>query len=230
VKHDPAALEIIEGAGPAPVREALEAHLALVLEASEGMNLTSVREPAEAWRLHVIDSLMVAGLVNAAPPGELADLGSGAGFPGIPLALVCERPLVLVESRKKRARFLAQALCELPVNGRVLNARAEESTEEVDAAVCVARAVAPLAVLVELAAPLLERGGHLIAMKGDPDAEEREAGVRAGEMVGMHERAVEKYLLPGGGEARSAFVYERIGESSVRLPRRPGMASKRPLA
>lgn len=230
MKHDRTASEIIEGGGPPVIRAPLEAHLTLVLEAAEETNLTSVREYAAAWRLHVVDSLMVAGLVDEAPPGELADLGAGAGFPGIPLALVCERPLVLIESREKRARFLVRALRELPIEGRVVNARAEESTEEVAAAVCVARAVAPLAVLVELAAPLLAQGGHLVAMKGDPDVEEREAGVRAGEIVGMRERSVEEYVLPGGGEARSAFVYERGGASSVALPRRPGMASKRPLA
>ena len=124
----------------------------------------------DAVRLHIVDSLMVLPEIGDAPDGMMIDLGSGAGFPGVPLALACGRSTLLLDSVGKKARAVRSFLVELGLDGKVdvYPRRAEEM--ELDpsnrAAVVVARAVSSLPSLVELASPLLRQGGWLVAMKG----------------------------------------------------------------
>lgn len=221
------------GASVSPdVAEALCRHANAVVEANERLNLTRIVEQEAVTRLHVLDSLLALPYLVAAPAGEYADLGSGAGYPGIPLALAGGRRLSLVESVKKKAAFLEEITSTLPIEAVVYPLRAEEVAEILPSrfSVITARAVSSLPALVELAAPLLAPAGRLIAMKGMPESAEIAAGSKAAGICGL--RLIERhtYRLPDAGESRSVFVFERIGYPGMKLPRRPGMAQRHPIA
>jgi len=224
-----AGVEVAEHA----VTEILE-HLDWVLEQNTNINLTAVRDADEAIRVHVLDSLLVLPEVIEAGEGLLVDLGTGAGYPGVPLALAAGRDAVLVDSVKKKAHALAAHLSAYPPppTFRVAAERVESVSDEYRgcAGVVVARAVSSLPSLVELSSPLLSRTGVLVAMKGSLDDNELARGDRAGEIVGLRRVACRRYQLPGGGETRSVVVYGRRGASSIDLPRRVGLAQRRPLA
>lgn len=209
----------------------LARHLALVEEANRSFNLTRI-EPENAVSLHVVDSLLVLPHLAAAPAGAFADLGSGAGYPGIPLALASGRDLHLVESVKKKAAFLERVVVELRLKATVHPVRAEELAQESPGAFCAvtARALTALPSLVELASPLLRDSGVLLALKGRPSDEELSAGVTAGAVCGMREVRRLEIALPGTDIVRTVVVYEREGAPRVRLPRRNGMAQREPLA
>jgi 16S rRNA (guanine527-N7)-methyltransferase len=219
---------------PAKAEQAMRAHLEMVMEAAQTMNLTAIGDLEAAIRLHVVDSLSAAPLLKGA--SELVDLGSGAGYPGIPVAAALECPCALVESREKRAAFLrevAGGLAPYGMNVSVVRGRAEDAASlraagRFDAVV--ARAVASLPTLVELAALYLVDDGRFVAMKGSPDSEELARGHEAGRLVGLECVEERRLRLPGGSEARTLIVYVRTGEPTLELPRRIGMATKRPLA
>jgi len=208
-------------------------HIGRVVEANEDYNLISAASAGEGLRRHIIDSLAVIPLL---PPSvsPLADLGSGAGFPGIPLSVALGCDVTLVESRGKRADFLHRMVEDLGLeNVRVFPGRAEELARQSPAtfALVTARALAALPALVELAAPLLCVGGVLAAMKGHPTGEEVERGVRTAELCGMEFIRLERYALPGSDARRSLVLFRRTGEPLQKeLPRREGMAQRRPLA
>lgn len=170
---------------PAGARAALEGHARLLLAWTPHINLTAIREPADVAREHLLDSLAAVGLLRSGGVRRLLDLGSGGGFPGIPLAIALpESTVILVESIAKKARFLGVAVDALGLGDRVAvrNARAEALAALTGSpglpveAVCV-RAVAGLGAVAGLAAPLLAPGGWLVAWKrGDVAAEIAAAG------------------------------------------------------
>jgi 16S rRNA (guanine527-N7)-methyltransferase len=208
-------------------------HLQLVLEANRSLNLTAINTVGDGIRLHILDSLTVIPELEAHAAGSILDIGSGAGYPGIPIAIMSSARVVLLESRGRRAEFLARALKGLSLeNAFIEHSRAEELVfgkrlDRFD--IVVARAVSSLPALVELAAPLLKSGGRLIAMKGDLSANELERGVAAGRIVGMSHESTRRFVLPEGHEARTLVTFCRQGKASIRLPRRPGMAQTKPL-
>ena len=168
----PAALEAGLAALALPLgheqRSKLLAYLALVERWNATYNLSAIRDPREMVTKHLLDSLAVVPHLDAR---ALADLGSGAGLPGIPIAIAQpERPVVLVESSGKKARFLRECARVLPLpNVTVFAERAESGgRSDVPRGSVVARALAPLAVLCRYAVPWLAPGGRLYAMKG-PD-------------------------------------------------------------
>lgn len=206
----------------------LSKHARLVLDANERMNLTRIIDPEAVLRLHVVDSLAFLPRISQTG-GRIVDIGSGAGFPGIPLA-VMGFDVVLCESVKKKAAFLADCVDQLGLSCAVEDMRAEELAAKAPgvADLVIARAVTGLASLVELAAPLLREGGRLIALKGSPEEAEKACGRIAAAMCGMVPMTETQYMLPGG-ERRTVFEFERRGTPRIRLPRRPGMAQKSPL-
>lgn len=208
------------------------AHLQAVLRANALMNLTAIIDQREASVLHIADSLTALPLVASARPGWIVDLGSGAGYPGIPLAVMSRRSVLLVEARKKKAAFLADTVRQLCIPAEVSALRAEELALERPAAfaVAVARALAPLPSLVELAAPLLALGGTFIALKGAPLAEEVERGDQAASKVGLERVGIEETRLPGRPDRRTLVMYQRVSPPSIRLPRGPGLAQREPIA
>jgi 16S rRNA (guanine527-N7)-methyltransferase len=207
-------------------------HLDAMLRANQQINLTSITDREEGVRLHILDSLTCVDVVQAGPAGRLLDIRSGAGYPGIPLAIITERPVTLVEARSKKAGFLGDVAKALDHKIDVRACRAEDLEPEAHGAfaVVVARALAPLPSLVELAAPLLVEGGRFVALKGRPDPEEVERGDRAAVIVGLSPAERVAVAIPGTDTERSLFVFTKQGAPSVDLPRRTGVAQKRPLS
>jgi len=182
--------------------------------------------------LHIADSLAVLQAVRSAPEGAGIDIGTGAGYPGLPLAVVTGRPFTLLDGTSKKAAFLNEVSAELELAAiEPVGRRAEEFAMMRPAtyAVAVSRAVGSVPTVVELAAPLLAHGGRLIAFKGRPDPQEAARGDRAAEVCGLLRIDEVRYRLLGT-EERVAYVYEKVSEPRVALPRRPGMAARRPLA
>lgn len=216
---------------PQGAAEALARHIDMVLEANAQFNLTSI-DPGDAVSLHVLDSCAAVPLLGSAPLGSFADIGSGAGFPGIPLAVMTNRTVALVESVGKKAAFLERVVAELRLDATVHRARAEElaQTQAESFSAVTARALSSLPSLVELAAPLLRRDGLLICLKGEPKEVELERGRMAAALCGMREERVVRLSIPGTDARRCVIVYRRFGRPRVRLPRRPGMAQHKPLA
>lgn len=205
-----------------------------VLFENTRVNLTAVSLPVDAARMHIVDSLAASPELSSAPEGPLLDIGSGGGFPGVPLALASGRQTTLLDSVGRKGQAVERALSRIGQSEyiRVVSARAEEHalSSPAEYGVAVARAVGPLPSLVELASPLLRPGGHLIAMKAVLTEEEVIAGDAAASLVGMCRAGLRRFTLPMGQEARSLVVYERSGAPKLQLPRRNGLAQKRPLA
>ena len=214
----------------------LDAQLALLLVAllDEPDPHTTVSDPAAAAEVHVADSLVALGLPALREAGSIADVGAGAGFPGLVLAIALPNARVdLVESSKRKVALIGR-LAEAAdlANARAVHARAEEwaagdGRESYD--VVTARAVGPLAVLAEYAAPLLRVGGLLVAWKGHRDHVEEAAGAAAGAELGFDTPevlAVEPYP---DSRNRHLHLYRKVSPTPERSPRRPGMAAKRPL-
>jgi 16S rRNA (guanine527-N7)-methyltransferase len=211
---------------------ALVIHAEMLVEANKEQNLTRIVAPEDVALLHVADSLAALPHLLRSPMGRFADLGSGGGYPGIPLAIMTRRPLTLVESRGGKATFLSKVVDALGLDAEVRPARAEELalTDAGVFSAITARALAALPALVELAAPLLAPGGSLVAMKGEPEAAELQSGEKVAAMTGMAVRSVERVTLPGSEAKRTIIVVQKVGKPKVRLPRRPGMAQRHPLA
>jgi 16S rRNA (guanine527-N7)-methyltransferase len=193
---------------------------------------TTVRTPAEAVRVHVADSLAGLELPIVRDAGVLADLGAGAGFPGLPLAIALpEATVALVEGNTRKCAFIrAGATAAGLVNVEVVAERAESWQAGIGRSdVVTARALAPLAVLAEYAAPLLREGGALVAWKGRRDAEEERTAVAAAAELGMAVEEVRAVTPYAGAEHRHLHVLRKIAPTPPRFPRRPGIARKRPL-
>jgi 16S rRNA (guanine527-N7)-methyltransferase len=209
-------------------------HLDFVLEANARVNLTAIRTMDEGIRLHVLDSLLALPEVDEAPAGPVVDIGSGGGFPGIPIALATGREVLLVDSVAKKMATVAEFLGATGLSGRVSTstARAERlgSTNPAGWSVVTARAVSELPALVELASPLLARGARLVALKARVADDELARGDRVAALCGMKRRSDRLVILPDGDEHRRIIVYERVGQPKVRLPRREGLAQHKPLA
>jgi 16S rRNA (guanine527-N7)-methyltransferase len=207
-------------------------YLQLVAQWKRAAALTAVRDPLDAARVHVADSLLClrAGIPANA---EVLDVGSGAGLPGIPLAVV--RPdlrVTLLEANQRKAAFLERAVAELGLAVSVIAGRAEDvaagppARERAD--VVAARAVAPLPVLVELALPLARVGGQAILLKGPRIDAELQAAQRAIESVGGGTVVLIKASLRGG-ERRTIVVVPKVSQTPPGYPRRPGVPQRYPL-
>jgi len=206
----------------------------LKLLASERRAPSSVRDPDRAWRVHVADSLAGLGFAELAQARTIADVGAGAGFPGLVLAAALPEARVdLIESLSGRCDFMRRAIDAAAIdNARVICERSEQwaAGEGRDAYEAVtARAVGRLSTLAELASPLLCDGGVLVAWKGrlDPD-EEAELGRAAAElaMEPLEVRHVDSYA---GSRHRHLHLVRKHGPTPEGLPRRAGIAKKRPL-
>jgi 16S rRNA (guanine527-N7)-methyltransferase len=214
--------------------EGASARLAALLDrvAAEPSSITAVRDPAAGVDLHVADSLVALDLPAVRGARRIADLGSGGGFPGLALAIALPAAQVaLVESVRRKCMFLAATAADLALaNVEVVNARAEawEAGLGVHDLVA-ARALAPLPVVVEYAAPLLAPGGVLVAWKGRLEPNERADGGAAAVAVGMSEPdaiAVEPFA---GARNRYLYLSLKVSATPSGFPRRPGIARKRPF-
>ncbi|MDR2196961.1 MAG: 16S rRNA (guanine(527)-N(7))-methyltransferase RsmG [Coriobacteriales bacterium] len=210
----------------------IEEHLRLVLRANQRINLTRITDWQKALCLHVEDSLAGLKELAQAPEGSFADIGSGAGYPGIPLAIESGRSAALIESVQKKADILEDIVSTLSLGQqiRVLAKRAEAVAREGERfSALVVRAVSSLPVLMELAQPLLKPEGILIAYKAELNAEELQKARSLEALLGMNLVDVRNILLSDESTKRSIITVCKQGEAQIALPRRDGVAQKRPL-
>lgn len=218
----------LEDVAPAHAVDALA--MILGLQATDPTASTTVRDPGESVGRHVADSLVALELDFVGGAKRIADLGSGAGWPGLALAAALpEAHVWLVESAIRHCRYLEKAV-ELAAlsNVTVVHSRVEEWSGEHD--LVTARALAALPVLVEYAAPLLQLGGHFVAWKGGVSDQEDAAGFRAADIVGLERVQVLPVVPYEGARDLTLQVFRKIAVTPDRFPRRSGMATKRPLA
>ena len=216
---------------PPGAEEALRRLLALIAE--DGHAPTTVRERARAVDVHVADSLSGLELEVVRAARAIADLGAGAGFPGLALAVALPAAEVaLVDSVGRKCSFMERGIAAAGIgNARVVCARAEEWRDGIGAHDLVtARALAPLAVIGEYAAPLLAVGGHLVAWKGAREPGEEADAAAAARELGLEEVQVVRVYPFERAEQRHLYVYSKVMETPPRFPRRAGMARKRPLS
>ena len=193
---------------------------------------TAVRDPQKVIDDHLADALVALALDPVRAAQALVDLGSGAGVPGLPLAIALpEAEVALVESAARKAAFIERAVttCEVP-NARVVHARIEACPQGLGAFdVVTARAVGPLEVVVEYAAPLLARGGTLVVWRGRRDPEAEASGARAAARVGLEPGEIVPVRPYPAAQNRYLHLMSKVSETPAGFPRRPGMALKRPL-
>ncbi len=201
-----------------------------VLEKNKVMNLTAITEPSQAAELHLLDSLSLLKVIPLAGK-SLLDVGTGAGFPGVPLKLA--EPtlrLTLLDSLQKRMHWLeAEALPALGVEARFLTGRAEdfakEHREHFD--VVASRAVARLDLLCELCLPFVHRGGYFLAMKGALAQEELHEAANAIRLLGGSYERTERFEI--GGAIHSVIVIHKTGKTPEQYPRSWARMKQKPL-
>lgn len=211
---------------------ALEAFSRLLLEKNQVMNLTAITEPREVARLHLLDSLSLLPLAGL-EEGTVVDVGTGAGFPGVPLAIA--RPsarVTLLDSLGKRVDFLRESCRTLGLdNVECVHGRAEEFAgerrETFDLAV--SRAVAALPVLCELCLPLVKVGGAFWAMKSVDTEEEISASKAAVKVLGGRIQAVSDYTIPTTEVVHRVVCIQKTAPTPKKYPRRFALIKKQPL-
>lgn len=193
---------------------------------------TTVRDPAQAVDVHLADSLVALEVDALAGARTIADLGAGAGFPGLALAVAMPGASVsLVESQARKCRFMeAVGAAARLINARVVCARAEEWAAGLGANDAVlARALAPAPVVLEYAAPLLRGGGALVEWRGQRDPEGERTARKVAAVLGMEQVEIRRVAPHGHAREHHLHVYLKRGETPSRFPRRAGVARKRPL-
>ena len=206
-----------------------------LLDWNTRFSLTAIRDPEEVHIKHFLDSLTCLLAMRDAPVGHLIDVGTGAGFPGIPLKIILPKiQLTLVESVGKKAEFCRHVVNILDLQGvEVIQQRAETLgqdpayREHYDWAV--ARAVAVLPVLAEYLLPLVRVGGSMLAMKGESGPAEAHAAEHAIKVLGGHLRQLLPVTLPGVAEERYLIVVDKVAATPNAYPRKVGLPAKRPL-
>ncbi len=210
-------------------------------ENAKKFNLTSILEPREIVRKHILDSLLPLGIMQScgivtrsSDVKQLADIGCGAGFPSLPIAAASAEYInlhtVCIDSTEKKIRHVNETIDHIGIHGTAegISARAEElSSLRGRFDITTARAVASLPVLLELCAPLTKKGGCFIAMKSHAD-DEVNASEHACGILGMSLRKRVKYSLPGGDE-RELIIFDKKSATPKEYPRRYSEITKKPL-
>lgn len=220
--------------GPAQLA-ALERYERELLEWNSRFNLTAIHEPEKIRTKHFLDSLSCLLVMRDTPVDRVIDVGTGAGFPGLPLKIACPNMrLTLVESVGKKADFCRHVVETLKLeNVEVLTTRAEllgqarAHREQYDWAL--ARAVAVMPVLAEYLLPLVRVGGAMLAMKGESAPAEVHRAEHAVRVLGGHIRRLVPVTLPGVADERYLVVVDKIAATPAGYPRRVGLPSKKPL-
>ncbi len=217
---------IADSSGRTPeAQAALAEYAALVLAAAGVQNVTAARSH-DAIAQQIDDSLTLLPYVRA----PLVDIGSGGGFPAIPISIVTRHAATLIESVAKKARFLERVVTQLGLPARIVAARAETVAREPDLrgyfASATARAVGPLATVLELTIPFLAVGGIAVLQRGRPDADERRMLQDAALMLGAEFVGEERIAST---DERRILLVRKVAATAERFPRRVGMPAKRPL-
>lgn len=207
----------------------------LLVEWNEKMNLTAITEPHDVAVKHMIDSLTAYDAVLFQGKISVIDVGTGAGFPGLPLKILCPSiQLTLMDSLNKRVNFLQTVVNELGLsNVNCVHARAEEGArnkayrEQFD--IAVSRAVARLPVLCEYCLPFVKRGGHFLALKGMQYQEENEEAGKAIKVMGGTDTRIRSVKLPGLDDIRAVITVTKGMPTPKAYPRKAGTPAKKPL-
>lgn len=215
--------------------EQLLSYYDMVLKKNQVMNLTTITEYGEFVKKHYVDSLILCGNTDLTGEKKLVDIGTGAGFPGIPLKILFpELQILLVDSLNKRVRFLCEVIAELDLIGiEAIHSRAEEPTgkkeyrEQYD--LCVSRAVANLTTLAEYCLPYVAVGGEFVAYKSGQVQEEIEEAAYAIRLLGGEVGETEYFCLPGTDIERTLIHIKKIGLTPKNFPRNAGMPARTPL-
>lgn len=221
------ALSLPAGGIPALLR-----YWELLAEKNKVMNLTAITDPAEAARLHFLDSAALLSLADLREK-SVVDVGTGAGFPGLPLKIL--EPsirLTLLDAQRKRVDFLREVCGELGLEDvECVHGRAEEFARErrEDFDIAVSRAVAALPVLAELCLPLVRPGGSFLAMKSVDSNEELNAAGRAARLLGGRVEKPLDYVISGTEIPRRLVILTKIEETPKKYPRTFAKIKKNPL-
>lgn len=207
----------------------------LLVEWNKVMNLTAITEPHEVAVKHIIDSLTAYDEKFFKPGITLIDVGTGAGFPGLPLKIFCpEIKLTLMDSLNKRVKFLQTVVDTLGLTDvNCVHARAEEAArnkvyrEQFDLAV--SRAVARLPILCEYCLPFVKRGGYFMALKGRDYVEEQLEAQKAVNILGGNKIVARRVKLPGLADVRAIMVINKTISTPRAYPRKAGTPTKNPL-
>ena len=208
-------------------------YMKLLTEWNEKINLTAIIEPKEIILKHFIDSLTISSQIQQSR--TIADIGSGAGFPGIPLKIVNpEKELVLIDSLSKRVNFLNEVIKKCNINGiTAIHARVEEighnSKYRGQFDVTTSRAVAKLNVLLEYMMPLVKLGGKCICLKGPNIDDEIKESKKALNILGGEISKIEKINLPDSDNKRTIIEVLSVKQLPNKYPRKPGTPTSSPL-
>ncbi len=208
-------------------------YMNLLLEWNEKINLTAITEPEEVILKHFVDSLTISKYIEKG--SKLVDMGTGAGFPGIPLKILREDiEITLADSLNKRINFLNEVIKELKLkNIQTVHTRAEEFgknkkyRENFD--IATSRAVANLSTLSEYLIPLVRINGKAICMKGSEIKEELETAKKAIEILGGKIEQEESFNLPNSDMKRNVIIIKKAKNTPAKYPRKPGMPAKEPI-
>lgn len=207
-----------------------------ILEWNEKVNLTRITEPEEFLVKHYLDSLVCCRRDEFLKAKKIIDVGTGAGFPGIPLAIMSpDKQFVLMDSLNKRLKIIDELCLDAGItNVQTVHARAEELArnkqhrEKYD--LCVSRAVANMAVLAEYCLPFIKVGGCLMAYKGPEAAEEAAAAEKAIKLLGGEIQEIYEAKLDQYGISHNILIVKKIKNTASKFPRKAGMPTKEPLS
>ncbi len=208
-------------------------YMELLISWNEKINLTAITDPDEVIKKHFVDSLTINKYISK--ESKIIDVGTGAGFPGIPLKILnSDSEITLLDSLNKRLVYLNEVIKELNLEKiQTIHSRAEQAgqnpqyREKFD--VSVSRAVAPLNILVEYLLPLTKIGGRCICMKGSNVKEEIQISKKAIEILGGKIEEIEEFNLPNSDIGRTIVIIRKIKKTQAKYPRKAGLPSKEPL-
>ena len=210
-------------------------HLDLVIEANKSVNLTRITSVRDGINLHIVDSLLyiAADLSMRDSRGRLLDIGTGAGYPGIPIDICSSVNVTMIDSVGKKVRALQSFVDELGLDSKseCIKSRAEELAQQQSGSFeyVTARAVAQLSTLIEYATPFLVKSGKAIFSKGRMSDDEIEQAQITAKICGMKLVSRKTFELPDESGHRELLTYVRERDSKVNLPRRNGLAKSEPL-
>lgn len=215
--------------------EQFQSYYERLIEKNKVMNLTAITEYEEVVDKHFVDSILLGSVKELSGKKRVIDVGTGAGFPGIPLKIVYpELEITLLDSLNKRVKFLNEVIEELGLTGiQAVHSRAEDLAQ--DAAyrqqydICVSRAVANLATLSEYCIPFVKQGGYFISYKSTQIEEELKQAKKAVQVLGGTLEQVETVQIPGTTIERQFVMIRKTGTTPKKFPRKAGTASKTPI-
>ena len=206
-------------------------HLLYVEQINSYINLTRITDLDEAIVLHLLDSLLLARYFDS-PDLTYLDMGTGAGFPGVPLAIATGAKGTFIDSVGKKVNAVNAIIKKLQLDrAAAVHTRIEEYAVQYRGFfdIVVARALASMPILIEYAAPFLCKHGHLVISKGNPEDNELSSAQEAASICGLQLVQNDSFDLPSGLGHREVFIFERVSNPSISLPRPNGMARKNPL-